>query len=54
MPDEVGGILQDAQDDIQLLDSNWQVCSQSVPSGQQVDATSEISFAAVKLSESCP
>lgn len=76
MPNEVGKVLQEAQDDIQrvsgdpifftsstdatgqgrhqVLDSNWKVCSQNVPAGQQVDARTEISFAAVKLSESCP
>jgi hypothetical protein len=76
MPNEVGKVLQDAQDDIQrvsgnpvyftrstdasgqdrfqILDSNWQVCSQNVAPGQPADATTVISFAAVKLDESCP
>jgi hypothetical protein len=39
---------------LQVLDSNWQVCSQNVAPGQQATDSTDISFAAVKLSESCP
>ncbi len=76
MPDEVGTVLQDAQDDIQrvsgdqffftdshdalgssrfqILDRDWQVCSQNVAAGQAVGAGGNIDFAAVKLDETCP
>lgn len=76
MPNEVGRVLQDAQDDIQrvsgnpiffthstdatgagrhqILDRDWQVCSQNVAPGRQVDENTDITFAVVKLSETCP
>jgi len=40
----------------QVLDRDWQVCSQNVAAGQQVtgDAEGQIDFGVVKLSESCP
>jgi hypothetical protein len=76
MPNVVGKVLQDAQDEIQrvsgnpffitsstdatgqgrhqVLDRNWKVCSQNVPAGQHVSATTHITFSVVKLDESCP
>jgi len=39
---------------MQIIDSNWQVCSQNVKPGAQFDADADISFAAVKLDEDCP
>lgn len=75
MPNEVGHVLQDAQDDIQrvsgdpvffthshdllgnrfqVLDRNWKVCNQNVPSGSRVSAIGHIDFGVVKLTETCP
>jgi hypothetical protein len=76
MPNEVGKILQAAQDDIQrvsgnpayitfskdatgagrhqVLDSNWQVCSQDVAPGTKVTGSTIITFAAVKVSKAAP
>jgi hypothetical protein len=76
MPDEVGQVLQDAQDDLQrisgnplyfsnshdasgqdrmqILDRDWQVCSQNVPAGQRVTETMTVDFSVVKMWESCP
>jgi beta-lactam-binding protein with PASTA domain len=40
----------------QALDSNWLVCSQNVPAGQQVsgDVEGAIDLGVVKREESCP
>jgi hypothetical protein len=40
----------------QVLDRDWQVCSQNVPAGQAVTGPAEetIDFGVVKLSETCP
>ncbi|MFB9314409.1 hypothetical protein [Nocardioides plantarum] len=38
----------------QVLDSNWQVCSQEPAGGTQVDIDSTITFYVVKLDELCP
>jgi beta-lactam-binding protein with PASTA domain len=42
----------------QVVDSNWLVCTQNIPAGQQVsaeaDAEGEIDFGVVKREESCP
>lgn len=38
----------------QILDRNWKVCSQNVAPGTQVQDTTKITFAVVKLDESCP
>ena len=38
----------------QVLDRNWKVCSQNVPTGTSVDQSVGITFGAVKLAESCP
>lgn len=76
MPDLVGAILQDAQDQIQtltggavyftdshdltgenrnqVLDANWQVCTQNVEPGAPVTAESRIDFGVVKIEEACP
>ena len=76
MPDEVGKILQAAQDDIQrvsgnpvfftsstdatgagrhqILDRDWQVCSQSVPAGTKFGQDTRIDFGVVKTDETCP
>jgi hypothetical protein len=37
----------------QVLDRNWQVCSQNVPAGATIDAGTRIDFSAVKLDERC-
>lgn len=39
---------------MQVLDSNWQVCSQTPAAGTQFGSDTSVSFAAVKLAESCP
>lgn len=76
MPNLVGSVLQDAQDQIQqltggavlytsshdltgenrnqVLDANWQVCTQNVAPGTPLTATSRVDFGVVKLDESCP
>ena len=40
----------------QVLDGNWQVCTQNVPAGQQVvgNVEGQIDFGVVKLEERCP
>jgi hypothetical protein len=40
----------------QVLDSNWIVCTQNVPAGQQVtgDVEGAIDLGVVKREESCP
>lgn len=40
----------------QVLDSNWIVCDQNIPAGQQVsgDVEGQIDFGVVKREESCP
>ena len=40
----------------QVIDSNWIVCTQSIPAGQQVtgEVEGEIDFGVVKREESCP
>jgi len=40
----------------QVLDSNWLVCDQNIPAGQQVtgDAEGAIDFGVVKRGEACP
>ncbi|MGH3613027.1 MAG: hypothetical protein ACRDRK_10630 [Pseudonocardia sp.] len=37
----------------QVLDRNWEVCSQSVPTGTTIRVDTQIDFGAVKLEESC-
>jgi hypothetical protein len=76
MPNEVGKILQTAQDDVQraagnplflshsedatgqdrfqILDRNWQVCSQNIAPGRTVPWDGHVVFSVVKLDESCP
>jgi hypothetical protein len=76
MPDLVGQVLQDAQDQIQaltggavfftdshdlsgqdrnqVLDANWQVCTQNLAPGAAVTSASLIDVGVVKLSETCP
>ncbi len=75
MPNEVGQILQDAQDDIQrvsgnpvfvshshdlrghrsqIMDRDWQVCTQNIAPGKRVPANGRIDLGVVKASESCP
>jgi beta-lactam-binding protein with PASTA domain len=39
---------------LQILDSNWTVCSQSPPAGASVSPTQIVTLSAVKLTESCP
>lgn len=38
----------------QVLDANWQVCTQNVGPGAAVTPASQIDFGVVKLDESCP
>lgn len=38
----------------QILDTNWQVCSQNVGPGERITETTEIEFSVVKLAEQCP
>jgi hypothetical protein len=75
MPNEVGQILQDAQDDIQrvsgnptfishshdlrghrlqIMDRDWQVCTQNIAPNKRVPANGRIDLGVVKVSESCP
>ena len=76
MPNLVGTVLQDAQDQIQaltgdavyftdshdltgenrnqVLDANWQVCSQNIEPGAALTPASRIDFGVVKLGETCP
>src|SRR5216117_311184 len=76
MPNLVGSVLQDAQDEIQsltggaifytdshdltgedrhqMLDSDWQVCTQDVDPGAPLTTTTQIDFGVVKLYETCP
>jgi hypothetical protein len=75
MPNEVGHVLQDAQDDLQrvsgnptyysrshdllgdrhqILDRDWQVCTQNIAAGATVSESDTVDFGVVKLSESCP
>ena len=39
---------------LQVLDSNWQVCSQSPAKGKTVSEDDVVTLAAVKLDEECP
>jgi hypothetical protein len=38
----------------QILDADWQVCSQDVPAGSTFTEDTDITFTVVKLSETCP
>ena len=38
----------------QILDRNWKVCSQNVPTGTNVDQSVAIVLGVVQLTESCP
>lgn len=38
----------------QILDRDWQVCSQNVAPGVQANLDSDISFAVVRTTEKCP
>lgn len=38
----------------QILDRDWKVCGQNVPPGSKANEDTEITFAVVKLEESCP
>lgn len=38
----------------QLIDSDWQVCTQNVRPGTTITAATKIDFGVVKLAESCP
>lgn len=42
------------KDRSQVLDSNWQVCSQNIAPGSPITSASEIALGAVKISETCP
>ncbi|MCT2585952.1 PASTA domain-containing protein [Actinophytocola gossypii] len=42
------------EDRNQVLDANWQVCTQNIPAGTPITATSAIDLGAVKLTETCP
>ena len=54
-----GSYLMDQEDAsgqgrLQLLDSNWKVCSQAPPPGAALSATTVVTLSAVKLDETCP
>lgn len=38
----------------QILDANWQVCSQNIAAGSPITSASDIDLGAVKISETCP
>jgi hypothetical protein len=38
----------------QILDDDWQVCSQTPAAGTMINEDSDVSFGVVKLDESCP
>jgi hypothetical protein len=38
----------------QILDRNWQVCTQNIAEGATVSESDTVDFGVVKLSESCP
>lgn len=42
------------QSRFQVLDANWQVCSQNIPAGIAFDASAAIDFGVVKNEEACP
>jgi len=42
------------QDRNQVLDRNWQVCTQNVAPGATLTAASQVDFGVVKLEEACP
>ncbi len=55
----LGSYLNDQQDAaglnrVQVLDSNWKVCSQKPAQGAKVPVDTMVVLAAVKLSEQCP
>jgi beta-lactam-binding protein with PASTA domain len=73
MPKVTGMVLQDAQDELQsldsylmdqedamgwgrmqLLDSNWKVCTQKPAAGKKVSVSTVVKLASVKLCEDCP
>ncbi|MFL6238578.1 MAG: PASTA domain-containing protein [Actinomycetes bacterium] len=41
-------------DRMQILDRDWQVCNQNVPSGAKIRSGSNIDFGVVKFGETCP
>jgi hypothetical protein len=38
----------------QVMDDNWQICTQNIAPGSALTATSKIDFGVVKLDETCP
>ena len=55
----LGSFLMDQQDAaglnrIQVVDSNWKVCTQKPAAGAKVPVETMVVLAAVKLSEQCP
>ena len=42
------------EDRNQVSDRNWQVCTQSIAAGEQLNAGSRVDFGVVKLDETCP
>jgi hypothetical protein len=55
----LGSYLMDQQDAsgagrVQVIDSNWQVCTQDPAAGTDADATTIVTLGAVKLDEVCP
>ncbi|MGH2884172.1 MAG: hypothetical protein ACRDPA_16010 [Solirubrobacteraceae bacterium] len=42
------------EDRFQILDRDWQVCTQNVDAGTRVGAVAHIDFGVVKSYESCP
>ena len=37
----------------QVIDSNWEVCTQSIPSGATFSETTSVDFGVVKIGEGC-
>ena len=59
MLQKAGSFLLDQEDAlgldrIQVMDANWQVCTQSPKAGKEVPVDTMVTLAAVKLTEECP
>ena len=59
MLQKAGSFLLDQEDAlgldrIQVMDANWQVCTQSPKAGKEVPVDTMVTLASVKLTEECP
>ena len=55
----LGSYVMDQEDSLgygrmQLIDSNWKVCSQKPKAGAEIPVTTTVLIGAVKLEEDCP